>query len=199
MIEWKRKYIELIKNKYHNKPLIFIHTPKCGGSYTTSILNKLGIKSKGHKRAIKNEGINFTIIRDPIERFESLLNYRLGEDSPRKDWPKYLNYAYNNTNITLNEIVEKMKDEDIIGFIPYYNLIYWSKNINIFLKIDELKEFLEIFGYKYDEAEYNIINVSKKIRGKLNDENKNKIAKLYKHDIKFFNIWTWADNSKELV
>ena len=67
---------ELIINK-SNKKLIFIHTPKCAGTYVNTILSYLGIQNKGHNQAIQNEGITFTVVRNPIERFESLLNYRL--------------------------------------------------------------------------------------------------------------------------
>ena len=70
------KYWEIIKNKYPNQKLIFVHTPKCGGTYTRQILKDLNIKNKGHVKAKRNEGITFTIIREPIERFQSLLNYR---------------------------------------------------------------------------------------------------------------------------
>ena len=44
----------------------------------------INIKSKGHTRADpENDGITFTVIRNPIERFESLINYRLNESKPR--------------------------------------------------------------------------------------------------------------------
>ena len=77
-----------------DKKLIFIHTPKCGGTFIASILSQLKIRNKGHNRAIKNEGLTFTVIRNPIERFESLLNYRLNEKKPRYDFPKKLHYVY---------------------------------------------------------------------------------------------------------
>ena len=83
-------YWKIIKENKKNEELCFIHTPKCGGSYAGLILRDLGIKYKGHRRAKKNDGITFTIIRDPVKRFESLINYRLGESRPRNDWPKSL-------------------------------------------------------------------------------------------------------------
>ena len=40
-----RPFSELIKNKI-NAELVFIHTPKCAGSYVSSILSYLKIKNK---------------------------------------------------------------------------------------------------------------------------------------------------------
>ena len=142
-------YWNKIKNLKKNKHLTFIHTPKCGGTFVRNILKKLNISIKGHKRAHpKNDGITFTVIRNPIERFESLINYRLGEKKPRKDWPKSLNYVWNDNSVNLNKIVGKMTDKQILGFKPYRTLCYWSKNIDIFITIDKLEEFLSFFGYK---------------------------------------------------
>ena len=175
----------VIDNKIKNKEkidLIFIHTPKCGGTYAREILKDLEITIKGHKQGIKNEGINFTIIRDPVERFESLLNYRLGEKEARGDWPKHLQYVYNDKSISLNEIVNKMTDDEILNFKPYNNLVYWSKNIDIFITIEQLHEFLHFFGYNYDKNSYNKKNVSNKIRGKLNKKMCLRISKLYNDD-----------------
>ena len=72
-------YLKKIKEKYPNSSLTFIHTPKCGGTYVKEILKTLNIRNNGHRQATKNDGITFTVIRDPVARFESLLNYRLGE------------------------------------------------------------------------------------------------------------------------
>ena len=173
-----------IKN---NEPLIFIHTPKCGGTYVAQILKDLNIKNKGHKQAIKNEGITFTIIRDPIQRFESLLNYRLGEIKPRTDWPKHLKHVYEDKSITLNEIVSKMSDNEIKGFTPYKTLTYWTQNVNIIITINKLPQLLNFFNYYYDINKYEIKNVSTKIRGKLNDQTKERLKKIFKDDLILFN------------
>ena len=69
-------FSDLIKNK-DKKELVFIHTPKCAGSYISNILSYLKIKNLGHHQAVLNKKyIYFTVIRNPVERFESLLNYR---------------------------------------------------------------------------------------------------------------------------
>jgi hypothetical protein len=174
-----------ILEKKKNKPLIFIHTPKCGGIYVSQILDNLKIYFKGHNQAIENEGINFTVIRDPVERFESLLNYRLCRD-PRGDWPQHLLYVYDDININLNEIVSKMTDDEILSFTPYKSLTYWSKNVDIFITIDQLHDFLKFFGYDYNINDYKERNVSKKLRGNLSCESRERIAKLYYDDVLLF-------------
>ncbi len=171
----------------NNKKLIFIHTPKCGGSYVSSILSHLNISIKGHHQAKVNDGITFTVIRNPIDRFESLLNYRLNENEPRNDWPYNLQYAYSNKSVSLNEIVRKMTDRQILGFKPYNTLTYWTKNIDIIITLDNLPILLEYFGYTYDKNMYNAVNVSNKTRGKLNERNRNKIKYLYYNDVLLYN------------
>ena len=169
-----------------NKPLTFIHTPKCGGSFANSILQKLNIRCKGHNLAQKGDGITFTIIRNPVERFESLINYRLDESKPRNDWPKSLCYVWNDKSINLNQIVKKMSNKEIMNFSPYKTLCYWAKNIDIFITIDKLEEFLSVFGYEINLKEFEKKNISNKNRGKFNEATKNRISNLYSDDMILF-------------
>ena len=179
------KWWKKIKKTKLNQELVFIHTPKCGGTYASSIFKNLNINYKGHLRAKKNEGITFTIIRDPVERFESMLNYRLGRlvSQSRNDWPERLRYMYNDKTISLNEIISNMTDKEIISFTPYNTLSYWGYNIDIFISIDKLPSFLSYFGYNYYLENYPKLTVSKKERGKLNEKSKNRIARLYFDDM----------------
>ena len=178
---------EKVKHGKKDQPLVFIHTPKCGGTYARIVLGDLGIKNKRHRQAVKDEGIAFTIIREPIARFESLMNYRLAEAEPRKDWPAGLKYAYEDKTVTLNEVVNKMTDEEIVGFVPYRSLEYWVKNVDICITIDKLHSFLTHFGYVYSPDLYEPQNVSKKTRGKFNDEVRARLSKLYEKDILIYN------------
>lgn len=172
----------------HKKKLIFIHTPKCGGTYAGSILSYLKIQSKGHDQATHHEDcITFTIIRNPIDRFESLLNYRLDEKNPRIDWPSNLRYVFEDKNITLNEIVSEMTDEQILGFVPYRTLGYWTQNVDIIITIDQLPKLLNYFGFTYDETLFTPKNVSNKIRGKFNEKTINRIKMLYNDDMLLYN------------
>ena len=182
-----KNYWEKIKNKKKDKPLFFVHTPKCGGNFVKNILRELNINhKKGHSLAEKNDGLTFTVIRNPIERYESLMNYRLNESKPRKDWPKLLNYVWEDKTITLNEIIGKMSDDEILNFRPYKTLRHYSKNIDIFITIDKLEEFLLFFDYKFNIENFKKKNVSKKLRGKFNEFTKNRISELYSDDMNLY-------------
>ena len=179
-------YWNTIKNKKNTKKLTFIHTPKCAGSFVASVLKTLNIRNKGHNLALKNDGITFTVIRNPVDRFESLLNYRLNEYKPRFDWPRKLYYVWKDKSVTLNEIVKKMSDKEILNFKPFRTLCYWSKNIDIFISISNLEEFLKFFGYEVKLEKFKKVNVSKKTRGKFNEHTKNRISKIYADDMRLF-------------
>jgi hypothetical protein len=166
--------------------LIFVHTPKCGGSYVQSILSHFKIKSKGHVQAVPEDGITFTVIRHPVERFESLLNYRLGENEPRADWPTHLAYAYKDPTVQLDELVSSMTDEEILGFSPYKTLTYWTQNVNLVITIDNLATLLGHFDYTYDPHWFQPVNVSVKTRGKLNPQNKDRIKLLFRADVELY-------------
>jgi hypothetical protein len=175
---------ELRKNK---KELFFIHTPKCGGTYVSTILSNLKIKNGGHNQAIpNNKYIFFTVIRNPVERFESLLNYRLDEVKPRADWPSHLSYVYGNKSIKLDEIISKMSDSEILNFSPYKTLNYWTTNVDIIITLDNLEKLLEYFGYTYDMNFFKPMNVSNKLRGKINQENKDRIKNLFADDFELY-------------
>uniref|UniRef100_A0A6C0E4C0 Uncharacterized protein n=1 Tax=viral metagenome TaxID=1070528 RepID=A0A6C0E4C0_9ZZZZ len=183
-----------IRIKKNTSKLLFIHTPKCSGTYTNKILYDLKIINKdlpsNRKNHIPANGdekeITFTIIRNPVDRFESLLNFRLGIEI-FEDWPKHLHYIYNNKNISLNEIVDKMSDDEILSFTPYKSLLYWTKNVDIIITIERLEEFLNFFGYFYDNNKYKKENVSVKSRGIFNNEVKNRISNLYYYDVLLYN------------
>ena len=180
-------YWERVKKAKNNANLCFIHTPKCGGTYASQVLRYLKIRNKGHSLANENDGITFTIIRNPVERFESFLNYRLGgRNKPLGNWPKHLHYVFHDKSMTLNEIVGVMSDEDILGFRPYHSLTYWSKNIDVFITIDKLHSFLSYFGYNYNTDRFKKQNVSKKNRGSLDEAARSRISRLYSGDMLLF-------------
>jgi hypothetical protein len=183
-----RKWKEEKETKPNGK-LIFTHTPKCGGTYTIQILQYFNIINKGHKLATHEESenhITFTVIRHPVNRFESFMNYRLSELKPRKDWLKKLKYIYDDKTICLNQIVSKFNDQQLTMFKEYRTLEFWSKNINVFITVDQLHDFLSYFGYHYDLTKFPKQNVSKKTRGKFNEFTKQRIARIFENDIILF-------------
>ena len=114
------------------------------------------------------------------------MNYRLQGYKPKKDFPKSIHYAYKNTSVTLNEIVERINDDDILKFDPYRTLVFYSRNIDIFITVDKLEEFLSSFGYEYNAKEFEKKNVSEKRRGTFNEATRNRIANLYADDMNLF-------------
>ncbi len=192
--QWKQKLIEFVKYKIKNgTKLTFIHTPKCAGTYAAKYLEYFKINNKQHNRANKRDGITFTIIRDPIERYESLLNYRLSRKKLGKDWPRRLKNVLNNESITLDQIVGSMKNREIKNFTPYNTLKYWTKNVHLMLTIQEFLPFLKMLGYEIDQI-FPKENVSKKTRGKLTEKNRERLKQIYLNDYKIFNFWSRKDS-----
>jgi len=195
---WKR-----IKEDKSNGRLIFVHAPKCGGSYTRNILRDLNIIYKGHTQATDKEGledITFMIVRYPVSRLESLLNAQLMNDRPRHTWPERLKDICERPDVSLNEIVSELTDEELsyIGGHRYNTLEFWGKNINIFITIDQLHSLLSFFGYNYEPEKYPYpvptrgctkANISEKTRGTFNEITKQRIVKVRKFsdEMKFFN------------
>lgn len=178
---------KIVKRKKRKSKLVFIHTPKCGGTYASQIFKDLGIKNKHHQRANVTDGITFTIIRDPVDRFESLMNYRLSANRPRQDWPDNLRGVYKKKHLTLNTIVKRMTNKQIKGFSPYKTLVYWTKNVDIIITMNKLHELLTFFGYKYDESKYKRKNVSKKTRGKFDEDTRARVVKVFAPDVLLYN------------
>lgn len=195
---WKQKLIEFIKIKVQSgTKLTFIHTPKCAGTYAAKYLELCKINNKQHHRANKRDGFTFTIIRDPVERYESLLNYRLSRQKLGKDWPKRMRHVLHNESITLDQIVEGMRKREIKNFTPYYSLKYWTKGVHLMLTINEFLPFLKMLGYEITEN-FARENVSKKMRGKITGKNVDKIKSIYQQDYDIYNFWTRKDMDNEL-
>ena len=179
--EWKKQIINNMKSQINNgKKLSFIHTPKCGGTYASQYMTACNIENKKHKQATKNSNkVFFTIIRDPIKRFESLLNYRLGENHPRPDFSSKLIKHFYNKSHSLDNIIDSIKYKDINKFNPYNKLTYWSKNVDLLITIDELEESLTLLGYNVKDLNFDDLNVSKKERGTFNQNSINKLNSLF--------------------
>ena len=175
--------------------LTFIHTPKTAGSFANSVLMDLGIKStckgKGHcpaNASNREEGITFTVIRDPVQRFESLMNFRLEQEHPWPDWPAQSRFAWEGKgkDASLDDVVKSMTDKDIVSFNPYKTLSFWIKNVDILITIDQLQDFLAFYGYSFDPKKYEQQNVSKKRRGKFSEFTKDRVARMYAEDVEIF-------------
>ena len=164
----------------------FFHAPKTAGTYVRTILDKFDIKYYYHNLPTGDEPeITFTIIRHPIERFESFLNYILQEGAPRENFPIDLRYVYIFKTVSLDKIIEKMTDAEIITLTGNgYNRLKEYDTVNHKFTIDGLKPFLNSHGYHYKDIPK--INVSRKERGKFSKDTKERLERLFKEDIEYF-------------
>ena len=164
----------------------FFHIPKSAGTYVLTIIDQFDITYYYHNLPQGNEPeTTFTIIRDPIDRFESFLNYILQEDVPRETFPEDLHYVYIFKTVTLNKIIEKLTDDEIkvLTDVGYNKLTEWD-NVDHKITIDQLKPFLNSHGYFYQDIEK--VNVSKKERGTFSNDTKERLKILFKEDIDYF-------------
>lgn len=165
--------------------LNFIHTPKCGGTYIRQILTDLNIHNNHHNQSDINDTINFTVIRHPVDRFESMLNYRLGRNSPLKGG----RLKSVRPDTTLDEIVSNMTDKHILTITPFRTLVYWCTNVDVIITMKHLHPFLNFMGYKYDGSKYPFANVSNKTHGTFNNTTIARLSVLFRDDIDIYNKW----------
>jgi len=203
VINWKLNYIAQLQAFKVNSDIEFIHTPKCAGSFVKKVCNDLGVpKIDGHNHPKSDRKISFTIIRHPVERYQSLLYYRLSGLFPKggSNWPSHLIDIFENELLGLDDILERMSDEEILGFHPYNTLSYWAKNADILLTINELGDFLRLFGYEFSEDDYRgRLNVSTKLRSPLGKNSIERLERLYSDDIKLFEQWTGDTTPLEIT
>jgi len=167
------------------KPLCFVHTPKCGGISVNHLLNNMGIELNGHIRPKDQNKTYFTIVRHPVDRFISLLNYRLQELQPRADFPRRLHYAHYN-NVSLNEIILNLTNEELLSFKPFRTLEYWTEGCQHVIAINQLQPFLATYGYYFNIADLKKMNVSKKTRGEVDMGIKGRLSAVFKKDMQIY-------------
>ena len=197
--QWKIDIINNYKQEITNgKKLTFIHIPKCAGSFASQYMKLLNIPNKGHKLVEsipETDAIYFGIIRDPVDRFESLLNFALNLRRPPFRFPARLCTTYFDKSIQLNDFLNQMTDAEIADIKLYLTLTCWTKNIDLIITVDELEETLTLLGNVMPEdfAGFANKNVSKKDRGVLSDENRARIANIYSEDVQLFKNLTRID------
>tara|TARA_Y100000748_G_C15383936_1_gene444776 strand:+ start:80 stop:679 length:600 start_codon:yes stop_codon:yes gene_type:complete len=179
--KWK-----LVMQKKKNARVQYVHIPKTGGTFVKNVLQKTNITPTsmytiGSHPSYKNKkNINFTIIRHPVERLESFLNYKYGRTKHMLDTPK--------KKATLNKIVSNMNVKKMRNIKKKFRPItHYTKNIDIFITINMLADLLLFFKYDIEIENYRYKNVSTKVRGTLNKKNRAKIEELYKKDMNLYN------------
>jgi hypothetical protein len=184
-----KKWIKVMFQK-NNLPLYFIHIPKAAGTYARVICDQLNInhqKAYTHKKAsklINDRHIVFAILREPVSRYESMLNYRLFKikDTSRK--PNGNIDDYND----INDFIANQTDDFLLNVgSSFQTLLKYSKFVDIFITIDEFEDFLNFFGHHIPENLKKRKNQSERPKGKFNNITINRIKKLYAKDIEFYN------------
>ena len=178
---WKR----VCQTKNH-VPINYVHIPKTGGTFVNYVLAQTKIKptsmyTKGSHPSKKNKNnINFTVIRHPVDRFESYLNYKYGRGIHNLDRPK--------KKASLNKIVSNMTIKQLKNFKKKFRPIkHYSKNIDIFITINMFNYLLLFLKYDIDIENCKYKNVSLKVRGSLNKRNRAIIEEFYKEDMILYN------------
>lgn len=171
--------------------LCYIHTPKAYGTFVNTICKDLGIMYIGHKRAVHSKMINFTVVRNPVDRFISLINYRLQEKEPRADFPERLHPMHYNRQFGLEEIITQLTHDEILSFKPFRTLEYWTQGCDAIITLNQVQPFLAHFGHEYDQNLYPPLNVSKKERSQVSNDTRKRLEEIFSIDMV---IWNKANN-----
>lgn len=163
----------------------FVHIPKCGGTAIKTMLNSCshGIvynlypfhkPATGHRRS-------FAVIREPARRFESFLNYRLGEGEPRKDW-NWEGVPAWGTVLDVAELLDTVPNETMRAFNPFLTQIsYLHATTNILCSPSDVLPFLQR-GNITCRADVQRENSATKHRGVLRVDQQERIRGVFWED-----------------
>ncbi len=165
-IKDKNKNVEIYFGKYHNEDANYYY---------------------------EKEMSSFAIIRNPIERYESLFYYNTyGSDKYRKtnnikDINEFVNKHYDNPSFT-NRFEQGMQFRKQISWLNNDNsyIILFDKeqlvkNIETFL----FNEFSIHYNYDYNRKRINVSKIKNKVE--LTEDSIDKIKKLYHEDVELYN------------
>ena len=190
--------------KYNNlSQFDFSHIPKCAGQYfneffkSDSQINSLGhirdgIQSNNSLKRL-NPLIKFTIIREPISRFESYLNYSLEYGYFQKYFPYDLLMEKDDIHFDLNYMVKQMSDDFIVnGEGLFRNYTFWTKGMDYVFTIHQFEKIYELlnenFNNKLNDPNAKMYkNKSSKNWGAFHLGTKTRLKVLFKKDIEIFN------------
>ena len=194
----------------NEKPLLFIHIPKTGGTYVEEVFNKYNYKigrfdnnkhlqeknkcNFWHTPVKYNKNINFkdyrvfTVVRNPYDRIISEYNWgNFGE------FYKNLNVS---KNTEINQFISKLNTNEKIydgdcHLLPQseYLTDYYGNKVENIIHQENLDEELEKFINKYKlnvklKKQKNNIKEKNYTQNDLTTESKNIIKNYYKEDFK---------------
>ena len=180
----------------------FIHIPKNGGTSIKDICNKQIIYN-GHETDVYNENLinQLVIIRNPIDRFISSVNYAIQEwshetqinyliskniDTPEKWVNIWSNPAHKEHNNLMSEMINQ---SHFIGDkFNKYKWTYspqslWVNNPKFVIIMDNFNDEIKYLMKKYNiEANISQKNSTVHKDHKLSEESVNFLKKIYKED-----------------
>lgn len=171
----------------------YIHIPKTAGSSIIGALSvKKNVRTIGHGvnfgvidldqikfKDAKSNDFTFTVVRNPYDRFISAYNYlKFGGIKTELD----LRYSEILNSMSLDEFIDRLPEfiNIIIHFVPQY--LFVDTNTQIF-RYETLSSDLRKIGVT--KIPKSNITKNKEI-SKLNEEQKQKIAKIYEKDFEIF-------------
>tara|TARA_B100000989_G_C19417842_1_gene417269 strand:- start:177 stop:788 length:612 start_codon:yes stop_codon:yes gene_type:complete len=191
------------------KKINFIHIPKNGGtSIKTICSNNKHMIYRHHRCDVFNRKLPNTliVIRNPIERFISAVNYSLQKwshkenikylirnkiDTPNKFveiWMDKNHKEYSNLMKLMKNEKQKIGNKMIEYKWTYYPQYNWINNPKFVIVMDNLNEELRYFMDKYN-IKGKIIqnNKTSSSHNILSEKSKKFLMKFYKKDIEIYN------------
>ncbi|EGB04953.1 hypothetical protein SO694_00116026 [Aureococcus anophagefferens] len=128
-------------------PWYFVHVPKTGGKYVRDLLRRCApLVNYGHHSAARGAE-HFLTLREPADRFESMLTMRLAERKPRLDWPGDRVDFDDAKRAPLDATLAAFADEDLLNFAPFRTFgFYASDKSTILCRPGDAFAFLDAFG-----------------------------------------------------
>lgn len=193
----KRQILNNFKKQLaKGKKITFIHIPKCGGTFVRQfIADKPFLYKKNHERAKGKDRPCFAIIRHPVERFESMLRYRLKNiDLPENENLKRILTLLNVMNRdNLDDIIKELSDEELLNFHPFQTLDYYKEEVNLMISFEYFVPMLNYLGICTRNIDTALkINESLddyKEKYTFNEKSKRRIEKLFQQDIELYDYW----------
>lgn len=187
--QWKvRLLVDLLADMHAP---IFLHIPKTGGTTVKGLCKRYNIETCKHNLGVlsrKRRRMVFCVVRNPVDRFESFLNYRLGQLNIRPDWP--VRIAYRKKEMGLSKVLRRFKSPMITNLKPFRTLKNFVDVSNICFTIQEIPEAIAIMKCLDKVPKLGKANVSVKKRSPLNKASRDRIQRLFKKDMDIYEKWS---------
>jgi len=136
-----------------------------------------------HVKAIQDNIV--VVLRDPVTRFISLLNYRQKEKRPRKDWRGLPFHEPNSV------VIDAMSDEQMhYSFHPYdtmHSYVHNQKSVRFLCSLLEMQDFVMNKMHFSGCAPFPHSNPSEGAFGGIRKDQEARIRAVYRKDVQLWN------------